>query len=168
MDGMCCSWKQDCPHTYRWGSANLQKVHTTILWSNLLLQQSDEMMSGAAFPVHLIQMKLILCVFLGRKSACKEKDRSLTEKTTFKSSMTTTRSTGRGLISPILRMRRRGSGSKRVLLVACQNCIIVIFCHLCLPLLLSVCFWFLLLFVSSASDYSLLPLLLAWHFFLNP
>jgi len=36
-------------------------------------------MSGAAFPVHLIQMKLFLCVFLGRKSACKEKDRSLTK-----------------------------------------------------------------------------------------
>ncbi len=166
MDGMCCSWKQDCPHTYWWGSANLQKVHTTILWCNLLLQQSDEMMSGAAFPVHLIQMKLFLCVFLSRKSACKE-DRSLTKQTTFKSSMTTARSTGRGLILPILRKRRRGSSSKRVLLVACQNCTIVIFCCLCLPLLLSVCFW-LLLFVSSASDYSLLSLLLAWHFFLNP
>jgi hypothetical protein len=36
------------------------------------------MMSGAAFPVHLIQMKLFLCVFLSRKSACKE-DRSLTK-----------------------------------------------------------------------------------------
>jgi hypothetical protein len=68
-----------------------------------------------------------------------------------------------------LEEEEESSGSKRILvLVACQNCIIVIFCGLCLPLLLSVCFWFLLLFVSSASDYSLLSLLLAWHFFLNP
>ncbi len=58
----------------------------------------------------------------------KEKHRSLTKQTTFKSSMTTTRSTRRGLILQILR-KRRGSGSKRILLlVACQNCIIVIFC----------------------------------------
>ncbi len=70
---MCWRWKQDCPHTYRWGSANLRKVHTTNLWCNLLLQQSDEMMSRAAFPVHLIQMKLFLCVFLGRKSAAKRR-----------------------------------------------------------------------------------------------
>ncbi len=88
-------------------------------------------MSGAAFSVLLIQMKLVLCVFLGRKSACKEKDESLTEQTTFKSSMTTTRSTGRGLILPILMKRKRGSSSKRVLLlVACQNCTIVILCPL--------------------------------------
>jgi hypothetical protein len=120
------------------------------------------MMSGFAVPVLLIQMQLFFCVFLGRKSACKEKDKSLTEQMTFKSSLTTTRSTGRGLILQILRTRRRSSSKRVLLLVAGPNRMMIL---LCLTLLLLVCLWFLLLFISSASYYNLLLLLVHGIFF---
>ncbi len=42
----------------------MQNVYTTNLLCNLLLQQSDEMMSGFEVPVLLIQMQLFFCVFL--------------------------------------------------------------------------------------------------------